>query len=79
LKSKQREIPCLALVFPNFHSRATSWNAAQKYPSNFRLFETPRPSRLLVAVCISRCTKNWHPPVDDLHSIENKRLKIVNF
>jgi hypothetical protein len=30
-------------------------------------------------MCISGCTKNWHPPVDDLHSIENKRLKITNF
>jgi hypothetical protein len=28
---------------PNFHSRATSETAEEKYPSNFRLFETAAP------------------------------------
>jgi hypothetical protein len=65
--------------FPEFSQPSSKLVRRAEISSKRRLVETPRPWRLSVAMDVARCTKNWHGPVDDLHSIENKRLKIANF
>jgi hypothetical protein len=44
-----------------------------------RPHEKPRPASLLRYVAQTRCTISCHPPVDALHSIENKSDKSTTF
>jgi hypothetical protein len=41
--------------------------------------ENQHPACLLREIVSSTCTKSGHPPVDALHSIENKSDKVAQF
>jgi hypothetical protein len=41
--------------------------------------ENRRPACLLREIARCTCTKSGHPPVDSLHSIENKSDKVAQF
>jgi hypothetical protein len=64
---------------PDFHTGPNDCKSLQSRLPSARHRENPRPACLLRDIALCSCTKSGHPPVDGLHSIENKADKAARF
>jgi hypothetical protein len=64
---------------PDIHSLAEALKFLVAFAALFPQPENPRPACLLREIAAAQCTKFCHPPVDALHSIENKPDKVARF
>jgi len=62
-------------AFAGFSQSLSGCKTLQPRSTPSRHRQNPRPACLLRDIAFPACTKSGHPPVDALHSIENKADK----
>jgi hypothetical protein len=75
--SGKLQSPDLTLELLDFHNPPVILSGRTQISQNRKSPETPRQSRVLRKGSAGLCTKSGHSPVDELHSIENKRDKFA--
>jgi len=66
-------------AFAGFSQSLSGCKTLQPRSTPSRHRQNPRPACLLRDIAFPACTKSGHPPVDGLHSIENKADKGAHF
>jgi hypothetical protein len=69
--------PYVTLELLDFHNPPVILSRRTPISRNRKSPETPRQSRVFAERFRGFCTKSGHRPVDELHSIENKRDKFA--
>jgi len=66
-------------AFPRFSQAQSAGDIFSTRLASARHREEPRPACFVAEMATANCTKSGHPPVDGVHSIENKSDKGAHF
>ena len=72
-------MPCPVRRLPDFHRLGMPARIRGRHLARAPHRENPHPACFLREMAWSNCTKSGHPPVDGVHSIENKSDRGAHF